>query len=72
VYCESRPYKEPPATGHVPGEQSGTVRKVSVKHARLIMVMLIPAGKHLKRGLSARILIAGNVKFIVLLKTIQM
>jgi hypothetical protein len=41
----------------------------SVKNARLILVKLIPAGKHLKRGHFVRILIAGNVKFTVLLKT---
>jgi hypothetical protein len=44
----------------------------SVKHARLIIVMIIPAGRPLKRGLSVRIPITGNVKFIVLLKTTLM
>jgi len=41
----------------------------SVKNARLFIVILLPAGKHLKRGHAVRILIAGSVKFIVLSKT---
>jgi hypothetical protein len=43
-----------------------------VKNARLIIVILIPAGKHLKKEHSVRIPTAENVKFIVLLKTTLM
>jgi hypothetical protein len=42
---------------------------MSVKNARLSRALHILVGKHLKRALSVGILIAGNAKFMVLLKT---
>jgi len=40
----------------------------NVKNVRLTLVKLIPAGKLLKRGQFAGILIAGNVKFMQVLR----
>jgi hypothetical protein len=44
--------------------QFGTVLLKSAKVARLFTVIPFPAGKLLKKGLSVRILIAGNVRYI--------